>query len=65
MDIQQAYKAFKEGKTVIINSREKVRKTKDALKYIGKPIPAEGNFIHYVWHYQFWTNSHPVFEVVE
>ena len=50
MDIQQAYKAFKEGKTVIINSREKIRKTKDAMKYIGKPIPAEENFIHYVWH---------------
>lgn len=65
MDIQQAYKAFKEGKTVIINSREKVRKTKDALKYIGKPIPAEENFIHYVWHYQFWTNSHPEFSVIE
>lgn len=65
MDIYEAYKAFKEGKKVIINSREKVRKTAEARKYLGQAIPADANFKHYVWNYQFWTNSHPVFEVVE
>lgn len=65
MDIMEAYQAFKEGKTVIINAREKVRKTAEAKKYLGQPIPAGENFKRYVWHFQFWTNAHPEFEVVE
>ena len=63
LTIQEAYKAFKAGKTVIVESAEKCRMTKEARKYFGKPIPEGVHFMDYVNAYQFWTDTHPIFKL--
>ena len=66
MTIYEAYKAYKEGKQVIINTREGERPcaTASSKKYLGKAIPQNVNFRRYVWAFQFFTNSHPSFTII-
>lgn len=63
MTIYEAYKAYKEGKQVIINAREGERPCTSATskKYLGKAIPEGVNFRRYVWAFQFFTDTHPSF----
>lgn len=63
LTIQEAFNAYKAGKTVIVESVERCRMTKEARKYFGKPIPNGVLFMSYVRAYQFWTNTHPIFKL--
>lgn len=64
VDIFEAYKAYKAGKTVIIHSKEAYRKSREGDRYHDQPIPQGVHFRHYVDNYQYWTNTRPTFEVV-
>ena len=44
LTIYEAFNAYKAGKTVIVESMERCRMTKEARKYFGKPIPNGGSF---------------------
>lgn len=65
VSVQDAYKAYKAGLPIRVTSVEKCRMTASAKKWFGQIIPEGAHFRHWIENYQFWTDTHPQFEIVE
>lgn len=56
---------YANSETVYIKPDRVIRGTTIVKKYADKPIPMGKDFAHYVREFIFWTNSKPIFYIVE